>query len=404
MNISHISRIRFTALLAASLSAMLAGCVVPPANKSANQNYRPFYADSEKRVANAGSGNWMPEIITPSSGRSIAVTDIAYRQEFRDFFYDEKSSIKNETLEIPRPVAPAPPASLAPPAPPVLPPGVSPDAPGSQSGLPRHIPDPAPMRNSSSLDRRAYLQSVFFRSAQANENETPSMDPPADAPPVAPPGPSVPGKATRNERTYSKKYGIERKVSYGELRGISGDIRALLIKSGYRVVAGKPAVEKPLQDDQYFDILARIKAGDFSGADYVLFGVLAEVAINEHNESIVGTRNSMQFHVLDLAIDFSLIDTQNGQIIASFTAVGSGREQRIDGKTSGYKPSLVRLVKQASIAIADDVALQLNSQNLTLSAAVAPQTAGSPSGSAGSTGGAKHHLDEDARSLRVYRQ
>lgn len=312
MNTSHTCRTMFRALLAAAMAFAVAGCVAPVGNKPSRLN-GPFYAESERHTVNPdGTFSLLPEIITPSSGKSIAVTDIAYKQEFREFFYDEKISSKTEILEPHKPAAEV----------------------------------------------------------------------------VAP----------QNEYAYSKRAGIERKVSYGELHGVAADIRGRLIKSGYRVVAGRPAVVTPLPDDRYFDILGRIKSGDFLGADFVLYGVLTEITINDHNESIIGTRNSMQFHVLDLAIDFSLIDTQSGQVVASFTAMGSGREQRLDGKTSGYKPSLARMIKQASLTMADDVALQLNSQNLEISQSLPGQL--QPGGTAENL---KRRNDEDARSLRVYR-
>lgn len=397
MNFPDFARSAFIRLTAAMLCTTLTACMVSPASKS-SLTYRPFYADPEKRIPN--TAGMLPEIVTPALGKTIAVADIAYKQEFREFFYDEKATSKTETLELPPPMRPAAPLTPNGPAAPAQP-TVPPEAQGPAGPLPQHIPDPANIRNRSSLERRAYLQSVLFRTAQAAESDIhPSAPnpPPPDAAGAASPTPGA--RSTRNEYTYSKRYGIERKVSYGELRGVASDIRALLIKSGYRVVAGRPAVEKPLQDDHYLDILARIRAGDFAGADYVLFGVLTEIALSEHNEPIVGTRNTMQSQVLDLAVDFSLIDTQSSQVVASFLAVGSGRENRIDGKAAGYKASLARLVKQASLAMAEDVALGLNSQNLTISAAALPPAAGSAETAGAST---KRRLDEDSRSLRIYR-
>jgi hypothetical protein len=290
----------------------------------------------------------MPEIITPSYGKVIAVTDIAYKQEFRDFFYDEKASSKSESIEFPAPPKPVPPPAVQDPIRP------APESFGPESALPQHIPDPSPMRNQSSLDRRAYLQSAVFRKVQLTPDDLRPMPP--STPDVARIEPSpqstIPDntapKGSRSESTYSKRFGFEQKVAYGELRGISADIRALLIKSGYTVSAARPAVSTSVTNDQYFDILDRIKSGHFSGADYVLYGVLSALSVNDHNEPIVGTRNTMQFHVLDITVDFSLIDTRNSQVVASFTAIGSGRDQRIDGQATNYKPSQARLLRQAS--------------------------------------------------------
>jgi hypothetical protein len=259
------------------------------------------------------------------------------------------------------------------------------------------------MRNHSSLDRRAYLQSAMFRKVQLSADDLRPIPPSnpevarIDPTPQSAAPDNAP-KGSRSESTYSKRFGFEQKVAYGELRGISADIRALLIKSGYTVSAARPAVSTPVTTDQYFDILERIKSGHFSGADYVLYGVLSALSVSDHNEPIIGTRNSMQFHVLDLTVDFSLIDTRNGQVVASFTAIGSGRDQRIDGQATNYKPSHARLLRQASTSMAEDVALNLNSQHLALSNSVIPQPA-----TKGSTGGAKLRNDEAAASLRIYR-
>jgi hypothetical protein len=386
------SRTLLATSFAATLVALIAGCSTPLQTKVAN---RPFYAEPERRVP-AASGA-IPEIITPSYGKVIAVTDIAYKQEFRDFFFDEKASSKSESIEFPAPPKPVPPPAVQDPIRP------APESSGPESALPQHIPDPSPMRNQSSLDRRAYLQSAVFRKVQLTPDDLRPMPP--STPDVAriEPAPQSPlpdnaPKGSRSESTYSKRFGFEQKVAYGELRGISADIRALLIKSGYTVSAARPAVSTSVTNDQYFDILERIKSGHFSGADYVLYGVLSALSVSDHNEPIVGTRNAMQFHVLDITVDFSLIDTRNSQVVASFTAIGSGRDQRIDGQATNYKPSQARLLRQASASMAEDVAINLNSQHLALPGSVIPTLA-----KRGSSGGEKYRNDEAASSLRVYR-
>ncbi len=392
MNELISSRTVLATVCATALATLIAGCSTPLQTKAPN---RLFYTEPEKRAPGAAAS--VPEIITPSHGKVIAVTDIAYKQEFRDFFYDEKASSKSESIEFPAPPKPVPPPAAQDPIRP------APESFGPESALPQHIPNPSPMRNQSSLDRRAYLQSAVFRKVQLTPDDLRPMPP--STPDVAriEPAPQSPlpdnaPKGSRSESTYSKRFGFEQKVAYGELRGISADIRALLIKSGYTVSAARPAVSTSVTNDQYFDILERIKSGHFSGADYVLYGVLSALSVSDHNEPIIGTRNSMQLHVLDLTVDFSLIDTRNGQVVASFTAIGSGQDQRIDGQTTNYKPSHARLLRQASTSMAEDVALNLNSQHLALSNSVIPQPA-----TKGSTGGAKLRNDEAAASLRIYR-
>jgi len=393
MNKLISSRTVLATVCATALATLIAGCSTPLQTKAPN---RLFYTEPERRAPGAAAS--VPEIITPSYGKVIAVTDIAYKQEFRDFFYDEKATSKSETIELPAQAKPAmPPAAQEPIKP-------APESIRPESALPQHIPDPSPMRNQSSLDRRAYLQSAVFRKVQLTPEDLRPI-PPSNpdvtriepTPPSTLPDNTTP-KGSRSESTYSKRFGFEQKVAYGELRGISSDIRALLIKSGYTVSAARPAVSTSVTNDQYFDILERIKSGHFSGADYVLYGVLSALSVSDHTEPIMGTRNTMQFHVLDLTVDFSLIDTRNSQVVASFTAIGSGRDQRIDGQATKYKPSQARLLRQASVSMAEDVAVNLNSQHLALPGSVIPTPA-----KQGSSGGEKYRNDEAATSLRIYR-
>ena len=393
MNKLISSRTVLATVCATALATLIAGCSTPLQTKGPS---RPFYAEPERRAP--GASGSVPEIITPSYGKVIAVTDIAYKQEFRDFFYDEKATSKSETIELPAQAKPAmPPAAEEPIKP-------APESIRPESALPQHIPDPSPMRNQSSLDRRAYLQSAVFRKVQLTPEDLRPIPPTnpdvariEPTPPSTAPDNTAP-KGSRSESTYSKRFGFEQKVAYGELRGISSDIRALLIKSGYTVSAARPAVSTSVTNDQYFDILERIKSGHFPGADYVLYGVLSALSVSDHTEPIMGTRNTMQFHVLDLTVDFSLIDTRNSQVVASFTAIGSGRDQRIDGQATKYKPSQARLLRQASASMAEDVAINLNSQHLALSGSVIPTPA-----KQGSSGGEKYRNDEATTSLRVYR-
>ena len=393
MNELISSRTVLATVCATALATLIAGCSTPLQTKAPN---RLFYTEPERRAPGAAAS--VPEIITPSYGKVIAVTDIAYKQEFRDFFYDEKASSKSESIEFPAPPKPVPPPAVQDPIRP------APESFGPESALPQHIPDPSPMRNQSSLDRRAYLQSAVFRKVQLTPDDLRPMPPSTpDVARIEPVPPSTLAdntapKGSRSESTYSKRFGFEQKVAYVELRGISADIRALLIKSGYTVSAARPAVSTSVTNDQYFDILERIKSGHFSGADYVLYGVLSALSVSDHNEPIVGTRNAMQFHVLDITVDFSLIDTRNSQVVASFTAIGSGRDQRIDGQATNYKPSQARLLRQASASMAEDVAINLNSQHFALPGSVIPTPA-----KRGSSGGEKFRNDEAATSLRVYR-
>ena len=175
-------------------------------------------------------------------------------------------------------------------------------------------------------------------------------------------------KSSNFEQSYTKKYGVERKINYGEIRGLSGPIKGMLIKAGYRVAQGRPNIQRTDQNDDYFDIIKRIKSGDFDGADYVLYGVLTGLTLSDNSAPITGTQNSMAINSLDIAVDFSLIDTATLQVVASFVATGSGSDNRIDGQTEGYKPNNSKMMKQVSASLSENVAYQLGAQEFFKSA------------------------------------
>lgn len=222
-------------------------------------------------------------------------------------------------------------------------------------------------------------------------------DPTATSPGAAP-APIVeaasPSNSSSSANTQSmKKSGYQANNEYGELRYLANPIRGLLIKSGYKVVQAKPSVAAPNQGDEYFDIVKRIKAGDFGDADYVLYGVLAEVSSTDNVSDIPGTKSTSQQMTLEVTVDFNIVDTKTTQIIASFVASGEGKDVQIDGRDTGYKPSNAKLMKLASLDLAEDVRKYLADQNFITN---------NP-GSAGQLRNLKTRLNDDASTLKVYK-
>jgi hypothetical protein len=218
-------------------------------------------------------------------------------------------------------------------------------------------------------------------------------DPKSTAPVVTPVDPQTSSNASGSETQSSKKSGYESKMEYGELRYLANPIRGLLIQSGYKVVQAKSTVAMPNQGDEYFDIVQRIKAGDFPDANYVLYGVLTEVSVTDNADDIPGTRSSSQQVTLEVTVDFNVVDTQTNQIIASFIASGDGKEVRIDGKDNNFKASKAKLMKLASLDLAEDVRKNLAAQNFITN---------NP-GSAGYERNLKRRIDDDAATLKVYK-
>ena len=225
-------------------------------------------------------------------------------------------------------------------------------------------------------------------------------DPKATSPGSAvPPTPVVDGAAPGSSNSSSantqsmKKSGYQSNNEYGELRYLANPIRGLLIKSGYKVVQARPAVATSNQGDEYFDIVKRIKAGDFGDADYVLYGVLAEISSTDNVSDIPGTKSTSQQVTLEVTVDFNIVDSKTTQIVASFVASGEGKDVQIDGRDTGHKPSMAKLMKLASLDLAEDVRKHLADQNFVTN---------NP-GSAGQVRNLKRRLDDDASTLKVYK-
>jgi hypothetical protein len=74
-------------------------------------------------------------------------------------------------------------------------------------------------------------------------------------------------------------------------------------------------------------------------------------------------------------------------------ASGEGKDVQIDGRDTGYKPSNAKLMKLASLDLAEDVRKHLADQNFITN---------NP-GSAGQQRNLKGRLNDDASTLKVYK-
>ena len=380
-------------LILSSVLALSACNTSPPIKVSGQAQSTGFdslkYGQSKEPTHFDHDGNphpWKP--------KTIAVTDISYSAEFRDAFYFEENKIKKSDNSNDMKSDSAEPQLMLPSTPNL------PSAPQSKETGPLEKPTSTQRQDRRFDDKRVDMHTVGLMTVQDRaeavlnpfadkpQESAPSVPAPTaptapTAPPAIPPAalnkfqeqqdkvagnvPTVVNQSETNknstfEQSYTKKYGVERKINYGEIRGLSGPIKGMLIKAGYRVAQGRPNVERADQNDDYFDIIKRIKSGDFEGADYVLYGVLTGLTMSDNSAPITGTQNSMAINSIDLAVDFSLIDTVTFQVVASFVATGAGSDNRIDGQTEGYKPNYSRMMKQASGSLSENVAYQLGAQ------------------------------------------
>lgn len=160
-----------------------------------------------------------------------------------------------------------------------------------------------------------------------------------------------------NEFESSQSY-----IEQTELRKFSGDIKGEILKSGmFQLIQGKPYTAKATQD--VYDVIARIKAGNYKGADYVLFGTLSDIDFQRDITSLDNTNSYSAILGLTLVADFSLINTRTYEITSAFTAMGEGQDTKLvnsqDVRVSLNRP---RVVREVSKELGMDVAKQLKEQ------------------------------------------
>jgi len=295
------------------------------------------------------------------ASKSIAVTDIYFKKEGKNLTFIEETRITTDN-------------SI------------------TSTIAPKTIEVDADKANASAITGGA--NSSAFPVKFTNLADPKSTSPGTATPPMPVVDAASPSNNASSANTQSmKKSGYQSNHEYGELRYLANPIRGLLIKSGYKVVQAKSTPVTANQGDEYFDIVKRIKAGDFGDADYVLYGVLAEISSTDNVADIPGTKSTSQQVTLEVTVDFNIVDTKTTQIVASFVASGEGKDVQIDGRDTSHKPSMAKLMKLASLDLAEDVRKHLADQNFITN---------NP-GSAGQVRNLKRRLDDDASTLKVYK-
>ena len=333
----------------------LAGCATkPPAPKAESAIVGQVPADPPKNPVISAEA-------LKADSKSIAVTDIYFRKEGKNLtFIEETRTTTGNTI--------------------------------SSTIAPKTIEVDADKANASALTGGANSSAFPVKFTDLSDPKANSSGTAVPPTPVVDAAPSSSNSSNASTQSM-KKSGYQSNNEYGELRYLANPIRGLLIKSGYKVVQAKPTVAAPNQGDEFFDIVKRIKAGDFGDADYVLYGVLAEVSTTDNVADIPGTKSTSQQLTLEVTVDFNIVDTKTSQIVASFVASGEGKDVQIDGRDTSYKPSTAKLMKLASLDLAEDVRKHLADQNFITN----------HPGSAGQQRNLKRRLDDDASTLKVYK-
>jgi hypothetical protein len=174
-------------------------------------------------------------------------------------------------------------------------------------------------------------------------------------------------------------------IEQRELGSFVNDIKGALLKgTTFRLVQGKTfdagdpqntkaeqvldqmksgKMTPPARMPEVKDIIARIRKGEFPGADYVLFGTLSNIQFVDQNSPLQGTTSVSYTYGIDLVADFSLIDTKTYEIKGSFSAEGTGKEMKLlSNRGDSFTPNRSKVMRQTSQSLAADVFAQLSEQ------------------------------------------
>lgn len=97
--------------------------------------------------------------------------------------------------------------------------------------------------------------------------------------------------------------------------------------------------------------------------DYLLIGTLAAINAGEEVNQIINTNKYSDIYSIDLAVDYTLVRTDDRTIVASFTAAGhSGDVKLINSPEQKMQHNIPLLVQQAGTDLANEVTTQLQAQ------------------------------------------
>ena len=174
-------------------------------------------------------------------------------------------------------------------------------------------------------------------------------------------------------------------IAQRELGSFTNDIKGALLKgTAFRLVQGKGfdagnpqptkaeqalnqlqtgKVARLVRQPEVKDIIARIRQGEFSGADFVLFGTLSHVEFRDQFSPLQGTTSATMQYGLDLLADFSLINTKTCEIKASFSAQGAGNDTKIlSNRGDVLPPNRAKVMRETSQSLAQSVYDQFTDQ------------------------------------------
>lgn len=201
----------------------------------------------------------------------------------------------------------------------------------------------------------SYFQNINYRekynhSSSARENYRDSN--------LSSSGSASARESARGEMSFSSSSGYQIYIDRGELRKFTADVKGELLKSGYRLVQGKPWTAT--NTEKLYDIINRIKQGYYPGADYVLWGTINNIEFRRDDTPIQGSNAISHQLSLELVAEFSLINTRTYEIKAAFSAMGEGNDTKMTN-AAGARVTLNRskvmqeVSRSLGVAVAEEV-------------------------------------------------
>ena len=177
-------------------------------------------------------------------------------------------------------------------------------------------------------------------------------------------GGAVTGHEELSGHSKTDYFEYEHSFSYieaSELRKFTGDIKGEIIRSkGFKLVQARPVTsDKP---EKVYDIVGRIKKGLYKGADYVLFGTVSDMSFSNDTYKPENSSINTTTYSLTLVAEFNLINTKTYEVIAGFSATGTGSDSKVISPGTYATPNRSLVVSSVSKSLGIDVISQLDEQ------------------------------------------
>jgi len=170
--------------------------------------------------------------------------------------------------------------------------------------------------------------------------------------------------ASSSSSNYVKTFGEQIQIEYSELIGMSGEVRGALLQSGFQLTQTRPVIARPDETHEFFDIVRRIREGEFENADYVLFGVIGLVQNRVVNDPIPNTTKFTKKTEVSMLVDYSLVDTYTLVVKSAFTANVLANDTRLmDFNSPTYPPDIARMLGDISKKLSTQVTQRMTEQN-----------------------------------------